>query len=208
MTALETRRQLVHLGVLLFAVPVPFLGPFWSAALAVAAIVLNWVVLPLTGRDRDFRRDGERFVNGVRVYPIAVLLIIVLFPLKVATASWAVLAVGDAFSNLIGRRFGKTKLPWHTKKTWAGTFGFFITAFPAAAAFFLYTQHFAGGAALLSLWAGSASAAPTSVPVALVATGAGALAAALLESLDIRLDDNLSVSLGSGAVIVALLLAL
>ncbi len=205
MTAHETRRQLLHLGVLLFAIPVPFLGPKWSAALAAAAIVMNWVVLPLTGKDRELRRDGERFVNGVRIYPIAVLLLIVLFPLAVATAAWAVLAVGDSFSNLIGRRFGSRKLPWHAKKSWAGTFGFFVTAFPAAVLFFLWTRHFAGDAALLSFWNDRISIGGASLLAVIAANALGAAAAAIAESLDIPVDDNLSVSLTSAAGIVAAL---
>src|SRR5688572_13875892 len=108
----EARRQLVHLSVLLFAVPVPFLGADWAAVMAGLAVFINWVVFPLTGRDRELMRDGEKFLNGIRFYPVAVLAAILLLPLHLAQAAWAVLAVGDAFSNLIGRRYGRVKLPW------------------------------------------------------------------------------------------------
>lgn len=204
MTSLELRRQLVHLGVILFAVPVPFIGSRWSALVCLGAIVFNWVVLPLTGQDKLFRRDGERFLNGVRVYPVAVLLLVVLFPLKVAVASWAVLAVGDAFSNLIGRRFGRVKLPWNPQKSWAGTIGFFVTAAPTAALFFLFAQRVAGADTLWSVWDGQPILAEFTAARCFVIGAVGAAIGAIAESLPVRLDDNLTVSITSGAAMAFL----
>jgi farnesol kinase len=201
----EARRQLVHLSVLLFAVPVPFLGADWAAVMAGLAVFINWVVFPLTGRDRELMRDGEKFLNGIRFYPVAVLAAILLLPLHLAQAAWAVLAVGDAFSNLIGRRYGRVKLPWNRAKSYAGTLGFVATAFPAALGFLLYTQHFAAGDAFLAAWRDSGLAAPLPLGSALAVAFLGSAVAAILESLPLRIDDNLSVTIGSGAVMAACL---
>lgn len=194
----ELRRQLIHLASGLFAVPVPFLGPRWGVVLAAIAVFTNWVILPMTGIDRALMRDGEKFVNGIRHYPLAVLVALVALPLHLALAAWAILAVGDAFSNLVGRAYGRVKLPWHRKKSWAGTFGFFATAMPAAAAMAAFCQHHAPNQSFLAMHVDSGIAAPMALPTLLLATGAGALVAAIAESLPISLDDNLSVTFGGG----------
>ena len=204
----ETRRQLIHLSVGAFAIPVPFLGPKWAVALAGFAVFTNWVIMPLTGRDKELMREGEKFLNGIRFYPVAVLVALLLLPLHLALASWAILAVGDAFSNIFGRAFGTVKLPWNRRKSWAGTLGFFVTAAPAALAFLAYTQHFAPNQSLLERHVTSGLAAPLAIP-ALVITGlVGAAVAALVESLPIDLDDNLTVTFSAGASMAATALAL
>ncbi len=204
----ETRRQLIHLAVVAFAVPVPFLGATWAVVLAGFAVFMNWVVVPLTGRDKEIMREGEKFLNGIRFYPVAVLIALVTLPLHLGQAAWAILAVGDAFSNLIGRRFGAVKLPWNRQKSWAGTIGFLVTAFPAAAAFVAYTQHFAPGATFLSAHAANGLAAPFATSALLAVTFAGAAIAAIVESLPLKLDDNLTVTFGGAAAMVATALAI
>jgi len=199
----ETRRQLVHLSVVGFAVPVPFLGPRWAVILACVAVFANWVVFPLSGRDRDLMREGESYFNGIRFYPVAVLLANLLLPLALAQATWGVLAVGDSFSNLFGRRYGTVKLPWNRRKSWAGTFGFLATAFPAALALLLFTQRFAPGASFLAAWSERGQAGPWSVLEATSLAFVGALVAAIVESLPIRVDDNLTVTFGAGAAMAA-----
>lgn len=194
----ELRRQLIHLAVGGFALPVPFLGPKWAVALAGFAVFTNWVIMPMTGRDKELMRDGEKFLNGIRFYPVAVLIGLIALPLHLATAAWAILAVGDAFSNLVGRRYGTVKLPWHEKKSWAGTFGFFVTAFPAAAVMLAYCQHFAPGQTFLSAHGETGLAAPLALPALLASAAVGAFVAAIVESLPISLDDNLSVTIGGG----------
>lgn len=204
MSARENRRQLVHLGVILMALPVPFLGPTWSLALTAGAVINNWVIMPLTGVDRAFNREGEKYLNGVRIYPVAVMILVALLPLPLAVCAWAHLAVGDGFSNLLGRRFGKTnRLPWNPDKSWAGTIGFWITAAPAGVLLMAYAQHFGGTAAFLPFWSEHGPGAFTVVGMC-VLSAAGAAVGAVLESLAIRVDDNLSVSIGSGAAMAAI----
>ncbi len=181
----EDKRKAVHLAMTLFALLLRWLGRFEAAAFAVAAILLNWVVMPLTGMDRSLGRERERFVSGVKLYPVGVLLIVILFPRPVAAAGWAALGVGDWASNVIGRRLGKRKLPWNPTKSWAGTIAFVVVAFPAIAFFLWFT------------W-GNGFDLPADPARLALAAGAAAVAGALVETAPFRwADDNLTVPLAA-----------
>jgi len=183
--AREDKRKAVHLAMTLFALLLRWLSRWEAAAFAVAAILLNWVIMPLTGMDRTLGRERERFVSGVKLYPVAVLLIILLFPRPVAAAGWAALGVGDWASNVIGRRLGTRKLPWNPAKSYAGTLGFVLVAFPAIAFFLWFT------------WENGFEA-PIPVGRLLLAAAAAAGAGALVETAPFRwADDNLTVPLAA-----------
>ena len=120
--AAEDRRKFVHLLMTAFVVALRWLTPEQAWACAGAAILLNWVLLPLLGV--DLRRKGDPFVDGVKLYPVAVLLVLVLFGNYVGAAAWAVLGVGDAASNVLGRRFGRTPFLGRSDRSLAGTGAF------------------------------------------------------------------------------------
>lgn len=189
----EGLRQFVHLGVGAFSLILRFLLWWQAVAFAAAAVVFNFVVLPRLSVGKSIARDREAFFSGVRIYPVAVLMLVVFFPMPIAAGAWAILAVGDSFSNIVGRPFGRTKLPWNARKSWAGTIAFAVTAIPAAAALLSWTAEpplahpGVGGAG--AIWACAI---------------AGGLVGAAVESLDIPLDDNLSVSLASGVAMMLL----
>jgi len=189
----EGLRQLVHLGVGAFSLVLRFLLSWQAMILAGAAVVFNFFVLPRLAVGKSISRDREAFFSGIRVYPISVLLLIVFFPMPIAAGAWAILAVGDSFSNIVGRPLGKLKLPWNARKSWAGTIAFAATAIPAAAGLLWWTAQpplahpSVGGAG--AIWACAV---------------AGGLIGAAVESLDIPIDDNLSVSLASGVAMMLL----
>ena len=64
-----------------------WLEPVHALAFAGAAILLNWVVLPLTGLDKGMRRQDGPWVDGAKLYPVAVFLVLWMFPMPVAAAS-------------------------------------------------------------------------------------------------------------------------
>jgi phytol kinase len=134
-------------------------------------------------------RDREAFFSGVRVYPLAVLILVVFFRLPIAAGAWAILAVGDAFSNVVGRAIGRHKLPWNPRKSWAGSIAFALTAIPSAALLLWWTAQpplaHPGVGGTAAVW---------------TCAVAGGLAGAAIESFDLPIDDNLSVSLASGLV--------
>lgn len=184
----EDRRQLVHASMTLWIVALRFVTCEGAAALATAAVLLNWVVLPLTGWDRSVRREGAPWIDGVKLYPVAVLLAIVLFDLHVAAAAWAVMGLGDAASNVAGRAWGRPPFLGRTDRSLAGTIAFVAVALPAAA--------------LANAWVASRGPGPD----VWIAAAAAAAAGAATELLVPRgLDDNLAICLVSGAVFAAVL---
>jgi phytol kinase len=189
----EGLRQFVHLGVGAFSLVLRFLLSWQAVVLGSAAVLFNFFVLPRLPVGRRISRAREAFVSGVRVYPVAVLMLIVFFPLPVAAAAWAILAVGDSFSNFVGRPLGKRKLPWNAKKSWAGTIAFAVTAIPAAAALLWWTVQpplaHPGVGGAVAIW---------------TCAVAGGLVGAAVESLDLPIDDNLTVSLASGVTMMLL----
>jgi dolichol kinase len=121
--------------------------------MAAMALVFNLVLLPRVGGRQLYRPvDHERgFPLGILLYPVSVLLLILAFParLDIAAAAWGVLAFGDGFATLIGRRTSEKtaehaknaetnllsahsansavfsgRLPWNPDKSIAGTLAF------------------------------------------------------------------------------------
>jgi dolichol kinase len=178
----EDRRQALHFAMTGFAVALRWLEPWQAYAMAGAAIAVNWGLLPAIGWDRGIRRDGGPFVDGVKMYPVAVLVALLAFPLHVAAAAWGVMGVGDAASNVVGRRVGTPGFVGRSDRSLLGTLAFVVTAWPAAWA--------------LASFVGSRAIADTWLP-ALAAAAAGA--AMELVPLPRRLDDNLPNALAAAA---------
>lgn len=185
----ESRRQLVHLAVGFAAFSLAFLPGWVVIAGGVFGVLLNFLILPAIGWDRPLLRPGERYLSGFKLYPVAVLVLVLVFPLPIAAAAWMILAAGDSASNWVGRRFGRLRLPWHRQKSWAGLVAFFVVAAPLAGALILWTQW--GRAAIYD-----EAAVFEGMQVGWAAL-IGAGVAALLESLPLPLDDNITVSIGS-----------
>lgn len=178
----ENRRQFLHLAMTGFAMALRWLEPWQALVMAGAAIALNWIVLPALGWDRGIRRAGGPFVDGVKMYPVAVLGVLLAFPMPVAAAAWAVLGVGDSMSNLVGRSFGTPGFLGRQDRSFLGTFAFVVTAWPAAWA--------------LAAFVGERAPGTTWLP-ALAAAVAGA--AVELVPLPRRVDDNLPIALAAAA---------
>jgi uncharacterized protein (TIGR00297 family) len=194
LTSRELVRKLLHLAVGLAAFALRDLGPFRAAVLALAAVVFNVFLLPRLGGRRLWREDevaSGRSV-GMILYPSTVLLLILVFStrLEVAAAAWGFLAFGDGMATLVGRAFGRIRLPWNPEKSWAGTLAYVVWG--------------TGGASALLLWTAPGRYEPGfAVAVCLAASAL----AAMLESLPHGLDDNLAVPLIAGLFLLALLLS-
>jgi uncharacterized protein (TIGR00297 family) len=193
----ETNRQIVHITMVGWAFLLRVLTWPQAAALAGTALLFNLFVLPRIGGRALFRPEDVRrgLPAGILYYPISVLLLILVFRerLDIIAAAWAILAVGDGVATLAGQRFGTTRLPWNRDKTWTGTMAFVVL----------------GGAAgvLLCWWvqptvtpddAAGRTAGPAFIIVAPILA---AIAAALVETIPVKLDDNLSVPFTAGATL-------
>jgi uncharacterized protein (TIGR00297 family) len=191
-----SRRQAVHMSMGLFALALRFLAWWQAAACAVAAFLFNLFVLPRIGGAALYRpADVARgYPLGILFYPLSVLLLILAFPHRadVAAAAWAILAFGDPAAAAVGGTRSRVALPWNPDKSVAGTVAFVIAG--------------SLGGVALALWTRPAV---TPVPPLLFATAApvaAALAAGLVESMAMRLDDNISVPIAAAIVLGGLAL--
>jgi uncharacterized protein (TIGR00297 family) len=185
----ETSRQLVHMAMGGFALLLRWLTWWQAIALAGGALVFNVFVLPRIWAGLYRPGDRERGVHGIVFYPLAVLLLLVAFPTRpdIVAAAWGILAIGDGLATLAGRAIGGTRWPWNRDKTVSGTLAFA-----------------AGGAAAgvaLAWWCRPAAIPPSPLLFVVVAPVAAAIVAALVETIPVRLDDNLSVAAAAGAVL-------
>ena len=186
----ERARQWVHIGSGSFALLLRVLTWWQAAALAAVALAFNVVALPRVGGRRLYRPADEArgFPIGIVFYPLAVLLLILIFPsrLDIVAAAWAVLALGDGAATLAGQR-ARRRLPWNRDKTVKGTTAFIV---------------FGGlGAVVLAWWVR-----PNVVPLpplafTIAAPIAAAIAAAFVETIPVRLDDNVSVPAAAAVVL-------
>ncbi len=187
----ETTRQVVHMAMGGFALTLRALTWQQASLLAAAAFLFNLVVLPRVGGRRLYRATDEArgYPVGILLYPVAVLLLILLFRhrLDLAAAAWGILAFGDGAATLAGRRPGRRKLPWNDEKTWAG-----LAAFVAAGS---------AAGALLAGWTAPAIQPPPPTWFVVLAPTAAACLAGLAETLPVRLDDNLTVPAAAALVL-------
>lgn len=122
----EALRKVVHATMGLFALALPFLSLWQAMALATTAFLFNLLVLPrLLGHRFQTERQGGGD-TGVLVYPLVVLVLLGVYRHagELAAFGWGVLAFGDALAGVVGQKWGRKPLPWHSGKTWEGFLGF------------------------------------------------------------------------------------
>ncbi|HEX2453016.1 MAG TPA: DUF92 domain-containing protein [Vicinamibacterales bacterium] len=190
----EHARQIVHMTMGGFALLLRYLEWWQAAILAATALAFNWYVLPRIGGTRLYRASevARGFPPGILLYPLSVLLLILMFRhrLDIVAAAWGILAVGDGMATLVGRAVEGRRLPWNPQKTVAGSLALWL----------------AGGAAgaFLAWWCRPAIVPEPSIWFSIGAPFVAALVAAAVETVPIRLDDNVSVPMSAAAVLVAI----
>lgn len=188
----EDLRQGIHILMGAWALALRWMTWPQAAALATTALLFNWLVLPRIG-GRSLYREADRargYPIGILLYPFVVLLLILVFRdrLDLVALVWGVLAAGDGAATLIGRRVRSPRLPWNVEKSSAGAIAFVAAGTLAGAA--------------LAWWVAGRSGGPPSFVYWLGAAFAASLVAALVETIPVRLDDNVSVA-ASAALVVA-----
>ena len=127
---------------------------------------------------RPLMRRGEMHrINGSTYFLIASTIAFLVFGEHIGATALIFLAIGDPAAGIIGSRWGRIRIG---QKTLEGSIAFLLTAFVA-------------GALLTGI---------THIPLHLIALGA--LVAAVVELLPLPLNDNLTIPLASGAVIMGL----
>jgi uncharacterized protein (TIGR00297 family) len=186
----EDARKLVHILFGGCAFLFRYLSWYEAALLAAGALAFNIAIMPRVGsviyRPVDRTR---RFAAGIVFYPASVLLLVLVFPdrLDIAAAAWGILAVGDGMSSVVGKRFGVRRIPWNREKSIAGSVALFL----------------GGGLAgsVLAWWCRPNVIPPPYEWFSIAAPFVAALVAAFVETIPVRLDDNLSVPASAAAVL-------
>lgn len=195
---LFSTRKIVHLSMLGFAFLLPFLTWLQAAGAAVLALLFNLLILPrlevdlgkgLAPAGGSPARPAPRpsLWTGIVLYPLSVLVLILLFrrEMHIVAAVWAVMALGDGLAGVVGGAAGGAKLPYNPEKTRSGFLTFVVAGTIGA---YVLTRWVNGALDPGKVW---------------IVCGATAVVGALVESLPIRLDDNASVPLVSGAFMFA-----
>lgn len=186
----EDGRQLVHVAVGAFALLLRYLSAVEATALAGLAVAFNLYALPrLAGQLYRPAEARQRLLSGITLYPIAILLLLVVLPDRrdIVAAAWGVLAVGDGMATLVGRHVRSARIPWNRGKSVAGSIAFVVCG--AAAGSFLCwwcrTTVIPPAYPWFSIW----------MPIV------AAIAAAAVETIPIKLNDNLTVPASAAAVL-------
>ena len=189
----ERARQWVHMGSAGFALLLRVLTWWQAALLATFALAFNAVALPHIGGRNLYRPADEArgFPLGILLYPLSVLLLILVFPTRmdIVAAAWGILALGDGMATIAGQTAKRKNpaLPWNSDKTVAGTVAFIVFGSIAGVA--------------LALWTRPSIALRPPVMFSLVAPIVAAVAAAFVETIPVRLDDNISVPFAAAVVL-------
>ena len=178
----EAIRKLVHISFGFGALLLRWLTPFQAAAVAAAAVLFNWLILPHIG-GRKIARTSLGYDRGIILYPLSVLALILVFRDRpdIAATVWVIMAFGDGTATLVGRLAGKSRIPWNRDKSVLGTMAFIEVALPLA----YLIQRFIN---------------PILDPIPpVVIITLTVLVAAIAETLPLGIDDNLTVPLFAGA---------
>lgn len=128
-----------------------------------------------------FKKEPGRIL-GTTYFLAGSLLSILVFEKGIAIAALLFSVFGDAASTIVGVKYGKTRL--FKEKSLEGTLAFFIICF-FVGLFLIWSRRMFLG---------------LDAPARLFLILIGSFAAALIEVLPIRVDDNLTIPLFSGAV--------
>jgi phytol kinase len=135
-------RKIIHIGtgplfVLCWLLFRPTPEARWLAALVPLLITLQFIGVGV-GLIKDpaavqaMSRTGDRreILRGPLYYGIVFVVLTLVFWLDSPIGITALMLVcgGDGLADVVGRRYGKRKLPWSTHKSWLGSLGFFIGA--------------------------------------------------------------------------------
>lgn len=186
----ETKRQAVHSGLLVIALLLKYLTRWQAVAvLGLLLFVTLFIVPQLTIRSHFYRQLEQRYSAGAVLYVLVLLVLLLVFPLPIVAASWAILALGDGAATLIGTHFKANALPWNPEKTYAGTIAFLVLGTLGASALLQWMLPTLGYRSALFL----------GVKTTMVA--------AIVESLPWKVNDNITVPLASAAVLSLLMAA-
>jgi len=199
-------RKLIHIGtgpifVLCWNLFSPQPAARYLAALVPLAITAQFALVG-TGVIKDpaavqaMSRTGDRreILRGPLYYGIVFVLCTILFwrTSPVGILALMLMCGGDGLADMVGRRWGRTKLPFNPSKSWVGSLTFLLAGFAFAC---IFVALFNQWGVLDPRWGVSEVVWKTAVIAA---------AATAVEALPLRDIDNLTTT--AAAVVLGLLL--
>jgi len=142
-THLEVKRQLFHLGLGLIIVALIYYDLLNWVGLAIITLLAAVSSLIVENMNigffeffrTHFSRPGEYLGRPPLMFFLGSFIVVVFFSKNIALAAITILAVGDSFSHLIGRFYGKVLTPLSEKKMLEGFLAGWILAAIVAAMF-------------------------------------------------------------------------
>ncbi|KAA0000443.1 MAG: hypothetical protein FE047_01450 [Thermoplasmata archaeon] len=122
----ESKRKLIHLSFGIAFAILFYFHPFYLLLFFISSTIISFI----------FSLFGNEW-NRVFWYFLAVSIISISYtyiPKSIIVSSMLIFAIGDTFSNIMGRKYGKKKWP-HSNKTCIGTITGIILSFPFAYVF-------------------------------------------------------------------------
>ncbi len=179
-------REAIHTSGLL----IPFLCIYLlnnqtvAALLIVAALIysasellrIHGTNVPLISRITLWAADRselQEFNTAPIFHAMGIALALLIFPARIGYAAIAVLTLGDSSASILGKRFGKTKIPFNRGKSVEGSIFGFVFALLGALLF-----------------------------VDPVTAIMGAASGLLIETIPLPIDDNLLIPLAAGASMI------
>ena len=131
----ELIRQLIHASGVFIVILSYFLKP---DALILISILTLFIVVLLFELDKKYRLPFFSFIfrrckrnndeRGFIYFFLGIILTLIIFQFNIAVANAAILILlfGDSASTLIGKKWGKIKIPFRPQKTVEGSLAFFV----------------------------------------------------------------------------------
>jgi phytol kinase len=188
-------RKIIHMGTgPLFVLCWPLftnsaISPY-IAALVPLAITVQFILVGLGMMKDDaavqaMTRTGDRreILRGPLFYGIVFVVMTILYWYDSPTGIIALMLMcgGDGLADILGRRYGKSKLPWSHSKSWIGSIGMFLGGW-------IFSVTIVGIFIALGLFQFSLAA--YILPITLIA-----IAGTIVESLPFHDIDNITVTL-------------
>jgi phytol kinase len=190
-------RKIIHMGTgpIFVLCWLFFSASPWSRYLAALVPFLITVQFFLVGSGimkdeaavQALSRSGDRreILKGPLYYGIIFVLMTILYWLDspIGMVALMLMCGGDGLADILGRRYGKVKLPWNRTKSWVGSAGMFLGGWLMALGIL---------AAYVAAGVFSGSIGDYLLPVTLIA-----LAGTAVETLPFKDIDNITVTLAA-----------
>jgi phytol kinase len=191
----QLSRKIIHMGTgpifvlcwLLFhtAPSARYLAALVPGLITVQFALVGLGILKDEAAVQAMSRTGDRreILRGPLFYGIVFVVLTILYwkDSPIGMTALMLMCGGDGLADIVGRRFGKCKLPWASKKSWIGSLGMFVGGWIFAVGIlwvYLIANYFPG------------SIGDYLIPLTLIA-----LAGTIVESLPLKDVDNITVTL-------------